>query len=293
MTVATDLSGDAASAADPVGAVAAAESAARAAGVRVRHLERVAEFEAVCALYDDIWRPAGKNGPVTPELLRAMTKAGSYVGGAFDGEELVGACMGFFAPPEQRALHSHIAGVSARMRGRNVGFALKLHQRAWALLRGLVEISWTFDPLVGRNAYFNLTKLAAEPVEYLENFYGQMADGINGGDDTDRLLVRWRPDAPAVVAASSGEHRPAEPAGAPYVLDVSPAGDPVTSQADAPTVLVRVPRDIESLRIADPAQAARWRAALREVLGGLLADGARIRGFDRSGRYIIDRRELP
>lgn len=82
MTVATDLSGDAASAADAPGAVAAAESAARAAGVRIRHLEQVAEFEAVCALYDDIWRPAGKNGPVTSELLRAMTKAGSYVGGA-------------------------------------------------------------------------------------------------------------------------------------------------------------------------------------------------------------------
>lgn len=287
MTVATDLSGDAASAA---GAVAAAESAARAAGVRVRHLEQVAEFEAVCALYDDIWRPAGKNGPVTSELLRAMTKAGSYVGGTFDGDELVGACIGFFAPPEQRALHSHIAGVSARMRGRNVGFALKLHQRAWALQRGLVEISWTFDPLVGRNAYFNLTKLAAEPVEYLENFYGQMADGINGGDDTDRLLVRWRLDVPAV---RPGEHRPLDPAGASYMLDISPAGDPVASRADASTVLVRVPRDIESARVADPAQAARWRAALREVLGGLLADGARIRGFDRSGCYIIDRRELP
>ncbi|PJI52362.1 hypothetical protein CTI14_43535, partial [Methylobacterium radiotolerans] len=77
---------------------------------------------------------------------------------------------GFFASPGRRALHSHIAGVSGRMRGRSVGFALKVHQRAWALSEGLEEISWTFDPLISRNAHFNLVKLAAEPTSYHRNF---------------------------------------------------------------------------------------------------------------------------
>ncbi len=62
------------------------------------------------------------------------------------------------------------------MRGRSVGFALKVHQRAWALSEGLEEISWTFDPLISRNAHFNLVKLAAEPTSYHRNFYGHMAD---------------------------------------------------------------------------------------------------------------------
>ena len=98
---------------------------------------------------------------MTLELLRAFTKAGNYVGGAFDGGRLVGACVGFFHAPAEDALHSHIAGVAPGLTGRNVGFALKLHQRAWALLRGVSEIAWTFDPLVSRNAYFNLVKLGA------------------------------------------------------------------------------------------------------------------------------------
>lgn len=271
------------------GATTAAEAAAKAAGVRVHQLGELDEFAAAEQLCARIWRPEGKNPPVTTELLRAMTKAGSYVGGAFDGDELVGACVGFFAPPAEAAMHSHIAGVAAHLRGRNVGFALKVHQRAWAMHRGISEISWTFDPLVSRNAYFNLAKLAAEPVEYLPNFYGRMADEINGDDDTDRLLVRWQLDAPEVAAACIGAHRPASAAAGPVVLDAAVDGGPLIGRLDGPTVRIVVPRDIETLRTIDPVAASAWRTALRDVLGGLLADGAHIRAFDRTGWYVVDR----
>ncbi|GAA3150109.1 hypothetical protein GCM10010449_80730 [Streptomyces rectiviolaceus] len=281
-------------------AVAAAASAARSARVSVRQLADLEHLEAVQNLYEGIWRPDGKTPPVTTELLRALTKAGSYVGGAFDGGELdsgefiggelVGACVGFFSPPADEALHSHIAGVATGMRGRNVGYALKLHQRAWALQRQVAEISWTFDPLVRRNAYFNLGKLAAAATEYLPNFYGPMHDGINGTDDTDRLLVTWRLAAPEVALACAGRR------GAPHTvgvtaLGVSPRDRPVLGTLDGPTVLVAVPDDIERLRATDPARAAAWRSAVRDVLGGLLADGARITGFDRAGRYIVERKD--
>ncbi|MEU5954279.1 GNAT family N-acetyltransferase [Streptomyces sp. NPDC047525] len=290
-----DLSSDTGRTAGPgdvVGeAVAAAESAARSARVSVCQLADLAHLEAVQDLYEGIWRPDGKNPPVTTELLRALTKAGSYVGGAFDGGELVGACVGFFSPPAAGALHSHIAGVAARMRGRSVGNALKLHQRAWALQRQVAEISWTFDPLVRRNAYFNLGKLAAAATEYLPNFYGQMNDGINGTDDTDRLLVTWRLAAPEVALACAGQRPAPRPtAGAVTALGVSPRESPVLGTLEGPTVLVAVPADIEQLRATDPARAADWRSALRDVLGGLLADGARITGFDRDGRYIVERK---
>ncbi len=178
--------------------------AAAAAGVQLRELSALDELDQVYRLYDAIWRPDPNNPPVTTELLRALTKAGNYVGGAYDGDELIGACVGFFEAPAAVAMHSHVAGVSAAARGRNVGFALKLHQRAWALRRGVTAISWTFDPLIRRNAYFNVVKLGARPTEYLLNFYGQMEDGINNGDDSDRLLVRWQLDAPEVGAAAAG-----------------------------------------------------------------------------------------
>ncbi|MEV1022592.1 GNAT family N-acetyltransferase [Streptomyces sp. NPDC050264] len=273
-------------------AVAAADTAARTAEVSVRQLDALPDLVAVQRLYEKIWRPDGKTPPVTTELLRALSKAGSYVGGAFDGDELVGACVGFFSPPAHEALHSHIAGVAARMRGRSVGYALKVHQRAWSLQRGVASVSWTFDPLVRRNAYFNLGKLAASPLEYLANFYGPMNDEINGSDDTDRLLVGWLLDAPEVTAACSGEPAPALRAadlpGAVVGLGVSPDGRPVRGSTDGPTVLVAVPEDIEALRAQDPGRAAEWRRALRETLDGLLAGGARITGFDRSGWYIVD-----
>src|SRR6185312_17408828 len=98
----------------------------------------------------------------------------------------------------------HIAGVTRAGAGRHIGYALKLHQRAWALDRGLDTVTWTFDPLVRRNAYFNTVKLAARPVEYLVNFYGEMTDEINVGQGSDRLLVEWPLLASAVVRAAAG-----------------------------------------------------------------------------------------
>jgi predicted GNAT superfamily acetyltransferase len=275
-------------------AAAAAATAATASGVRVRTLAEVADLTAVTLLFESIWRPAPGNQPVTAELLRAMVSAGNYVAGAFDGPELLGACFGFFGGPAKGGLHSHIAGVGAAGLGRGIGFALKLHQRAWALGQDVPVISWTFDPLVRRNAHFNLTKLAARPEHYLANFYGPMHDGINGSGDTDRLMVAWDLAGPPVRAAARAEPARFDAAalraqGATLALSAGPDGGPVTGSAAGPVALVAVPPDIEALRRADPDQGRSWRAALREVLGGLMTDGASVAGFDRAGWYVVSR----
>jgi hypothetical protein len=57
-------------------------------------------------------------------------------------------------PPDHT--HSHITGVRAGESDRRIRYAMKFHQRRWALDRGSRITSWTFDPLVSRNAYFNL-----------------------------------------------------------------------------------------------------------------------------------------
>ncbi|MFF1923906.1 GNAT family N-acetyltransferase [Streptomyces sp. NPDC058221] len=276
-------------------ALTAAAAAAHAAGCQVRPISALADLEAACGLFEGVWKPAGESSLATTELLRAMDKAGSYVAAAFDagtGDELIGACIGFFGPPPDGALHSHIAGVSARMRGRSVGFALKSHQRAWALQRGAAQVSWTFDPLVRRNAYFNIGKLAARPVQYLPNFYGPMNDGINGPDDTDRLLVEWRLAAPEVAEACHGRHRVTDAAavrarGATFALGAGADGRPQAHPVAGGRCLVAVPADIEQLRRSDPRTAAAWRSAVRDVLGGLLADRWRVTGFDRAGWYLL------
>jgi predicted GNAT superfamily acetyltransferase len=229
---------------------------------------------------------------MTLELLRAFTKAGNYVGGAFEGPRLVGACVGFFHAPNEDTLHSHIAGVSQAATGRSIGFALKLHQRAWALTHGVTEIAWTFDPLVARNAYFNLAKLAALPTEYLPNFYGSMADSINGADDSDRLLVRWRLHDPRVVLACAGAGPGAvadeeRAAGAVVALGRQADGTPEPGRLDGSTSLVAVPHDIQGLRTSDPSLAWRWRSAVRHTLTELARRGGRIDGFDRDGWYVV------
>jgi predicted GNAT superfamily acetyltransferase len=267
--------------------------AAAAAGVEVRELHRLDELEAVFRLYDTIWRPDPSNPPITVDMLRALSKAGNYVAGAFDGDgHLVGASVGFFGPPDGRMMHSHLAGVATATRGRSAGFALKLHQRAWALQHGILEIEWTFDPLVGRNVYFNLMKLGGTAAEYLPNFYGGMHDAINGSGDSDRLLVRWRLGDPRVAEACAGRVAPctAEAAlaeGAVVGLARGEHGRPSPGTLGA-LVLIAVPADIEGLRSADPGAAKEWRVAVRETLGALLDRGATVRGFDKSGWYVVD-----
>jgi predicted GNAT superfamily acetyltransferase len=271
-------------------ATADAAAAARAAGVEVRELHEVAELRQAQRLFEEIWRPApGNPPPVTAELLRALAHAGNYVAGAWAGERLAGACMGFLSLPGAQAqqpaglaLHSHIAGVAPATQRHGVGFALKAHQRAWALARGLRLAVWTFDPLVARNAWFNLTKLAAEATGYLPDFYGPMTDAINAGEESDRLLVAWRLDDPRVAAACAGS--PSEPD--PEALRA--AGAAVALGQDA-VLLVRVPGDVEELRGRDPAAARRWRHAVRQTLGELLAGGATVTGFARPGGYVVRR----
>jgi predicted GNAT superfamily acetyltransferase len=267
-------------------------AAAEAAGVAVRALTDLGDLEQAVRLLARIWgRDA--NPPMSLELLRAFGKAGNYVGGAFVGDRLVGACVGFFHAPPKDALYSHIAGVSPAMAGRAVGFAIKLHQRAWAIRRGVDRIAWTFDPLVSRNAYFNVVKLAARPVEYMPNYYGRMLDTVNGDGDSDRLLMRWSLSDPAVAEACGrlGERRagPAPSAGAVVALGMAADGSPDPGRLDGTTSLVAVPPDITGLRTTAPALAGRWRRAVRDAMTDLMAQGATVVSFDRTRGYVLRR----
>ncbi|MEV4175723.1 GNAT family N-acetyltransferase [Nonomuraea sp. NPDC049709] len=254
--------------------------------IEVRELHELAELERVYALFDGIWHFGAGDPPITLELMRALAHAGGYVAGAFDGERLVGASAGFLATGG--ALHSHVTGTLA---GRGIGFQLKQHQRRWALARGLERITWTYDPLVRRNAHFNLAKLGARPLEYLPCFYGVMEDAINQGDESDRVLASWPLTAPHVEALARREPRVAPVPDDAVVALADEGGRPVTvpGVADAGTVLVAVPADIEALRRADPGTGKAWRHAVRDVLGGLMAEGRRVTGFAGKSYYVVEK----
>ena len=259
-------------------------------GPDVRILTDPAEHREAEQLLSQVWR-SERGSPVTAELMRAFAHAGGYVAGAFVDGELVGVAAGFLsrspsddAPPE---LHSHITGVAPHVQGRRVGFALKLHQREWALAHGIETIKWTFDPLVRRNAYFNLARLGARVDAYLVDFYGDMADGINAGQGSDRLLVRWQLRADDVAAAAAG--RLAEPdLPGVVLLEADDRGGPLPhSPPPAGTLLCWVPPDIEELRRRDPTLARDWRREVRTAFTTTLADGGHVVGIRRPGWYVI------
>jgi predicted GNAT superfamily acetyltransferase len=214
------------------------------------------------------------------------------VSGAFDAAgELVGASVGFAAVAEEPELHSHITGVATSHRRSGVGLVLKLHQRWWALERGIETITWTFDPLIKRNANFNLARLGATAGQYLENVYGDMNDVLNGRDESDRLWVRWHLSDVDVEAAAAGTPRrvPA-PVEAVKRLTAGRDGRPAvlpTTDAGESLFTCEIPTDIELLRRSDPELASAWRLALRAVLGRSLRAGGRILGLNDAGDYVV------
>ncbi len=277
----------------------AGEAACRA-GVEVADLHDIAEHHQVAKLFIEVWKTSVQDAPCTPQLLRAFAHSGNYVAGARLDGQIVGAAVAFLHPGRDGlALHSHITGVSDAVQGRNVGFALKQHQRAWALARGIPRINWTFDPLVRRNAWFNLVKLGAEGIEYLPHFYGPMADAINAGDETDRCLVSWRLESGRAGAAASGNAAEASlealrAAGARVALSEGPDGRPVAAdptdleEPAAGALLAWVPPDIVALRASDPALGLRWRRALRAAMGAAMRRGLVATGMTRSGWYVLE-----
>jgi predicted GNAT superfamily acetyltransferase len=278
-----------------------AEHAVRAAadreGLELRWLAEPADHVRLSGLFDEIWGRADEQVLAT-ELLRVLAFECGYLAGASlpGATDLVAGSVGLFGLTAggETILHSHITGALPAGRARHAGFVLKQHQRAWALGRGLATVQWTFDPLVRRNAYFNAVKLAANPVRYLHDFYGEMTDAINAGHHSDRFVVRWDLASCEAVAAAAG--RPVvrtEPPGTRAALAEDDAGRPVVDAKavadDPPAVVVGTPADVERLRVEDSDLARSWRAAHRDVLPALLDTGWRVTGFVERSSYLLTR----
>ena len=231
-------------------------------------LTELDDLREVAELFARVWGRPGEH-PISSDILRALEHSGNYVAGARSDGRLIGGIVGWLGghPPRDLHMHSHILGVLPGAERRGLGFALKQHQRTWCLERGVPAVEWTFDPLVARNAYFNLNKLGAEAARYLVDFYGAMHDGINAGDESDRILIRWDLESEKAQAAA--------------------AGQPMEPRLDEDALLVQVPHDIVAIRRRDPALSRQWRNQVRDALGGAMSRGYRIMGFTRKLEYVL------
>ena len=260
----------------------------------IRELADLADLRALSDLFAEIWGRSGEP-PVSADSLKAFAHSGNYVAGAFAEGRLIGGLVGWLGgmPPRELHMHSHILGVLPDREARGLGFELKQHQRRWCLARGVNVMEWTADPLVRRNAYFNLAKLGAEAPEYLVNFYGEMRDGINAGEESDRLLIRWHLDSSRAEAAAAGRLGELDVDklrtwGSAAVVSVGAGGEPVEAASSARVLICQVPEDIVELRRKDPALARRWRVALRSAIAGAMERGYSISGATRAGWYVLE-----
>lgn len=250
------------------------------AGVEVRALKKPREMVDAASLFARVWPEAMAGAPSGwAGMFTALAHAGNFLAGAFADDALVAVSCGFFYEPDVRALHSHITGVLDSHAGKGVGTAVKLYQRAWCLERGIERVTWTYDPLIARNAHFNICNLGGRVSQYASDFY----PGLAGGPD--RVFVEWD-----ITHRHRSRRAPSSGDSAPSCLEVGSDDSPVPVrlQPGLSRCAIGIPEDIESLRAGRPAVAKSWSAAVRETLGGLLANGWRVVDFDAARRYVLE-----
>lgn len=251
-----------------------AHRSAAAAGVELRPLRTLGDCDAIIRVTVATW---GEGQTVPREMIRALADSGNVPHGAFAGQEMIGFVLGWTGVDEHDGLHVHshmLAALPDRRHG-GVGYALKLAQRADALDRGIALARWTFDPLVARNAYFNLHKLGVVADRFERNFYGEMTDALNRDDRSDRLVVRWaldREPGPRSVGRSRGDS---------VVLRREDERPRIVGEPSGAVAVVEVPPELLELRERDPALATSWREAVAEALEACLGRGMVAVAFDR------------
>ena len=228
----------------------------------LKSLTTVEELNLARQIFDITW---GINigTEITPNLLQAMVHSGSYLSGAFKQNKLVGAAFAFPATNGGLHLHSHMTAVLPEFRDKGVGYALKIDQWNWAKKKNYSHLSWTFDPLVRRNAKLNIAKLGVDISAYYPNFYGEMPDALNAGDESDRLMVSWRTGVDA------------------------PRARELITNPEPGDILIEIPEDIVVIRSKNQSESMKWRRRVREQFVAAFEKNGKVIGFSANNEYVV------
>lgn len=234
--------------------------------IEIRECETIEELADCVALQREVF--ALPDIELSPVRHLVVTKhAGGFTLGAYKTGELIGFVLSVPAFLRgEKAFYSHMTAVKKDFQSYGIGAKLKWAQRTRSLAENVKFIKWTFQPVLARNAFFNLEKLGATLRHYEPNFYGTDYMSIgrpdeNIGLDSDRLFTEWDLESEKTVALSKGES---------------------FSETDAIVKQVEVPNDWNALVKNDPEKAIEVQARMKREFESAFAEGLIARSFERS-----------
>jgi predicted GNAT superfamily acetyltransferase len=252
--------------------------------ITIRRAETPADYRACQEAQRLAWGIAEDGYLVPVATMVAAQHHGGLVLGAFlpDGSA-VGMNFAFLGRLEGRlCLYSQLLGIVPGHQDSGLGGRMKQIQRECARADGLEWIAWAFDPLQAGNARFNLDKVGARGVRYVEDMYGPRTDALNVGTPTDRLIVEWPTsgDPPTPI--------PFDVAWAlPHLIETkrnAPGAflpEPATHVPDSDLLAMEIPADLKHLRATHEDLIGRWRLAVRMAFQLAFAQSYRAVGFAR------------
>jgi predicted GNAT superfamily acetyltransferase len=253
----------------------------------IKDLHNSSEMIGLEAVQQSAWGYDDRD--LTPgSLFTVHAHMGGVVCAAFathDLETPVGFAYSFPAMYKNKLVqHSHMLALHQQHRASGLAARLKLHQRSRALEMGYDLMTWTFDPLLTKNARLNLGKLGARAVSYHPDWYA-LRGGIYAGLPADRFFVEWDLTAPSVERAKT-------PAVGTSILEAAgvAAGEPVL-EASGAALLIESPRDIDGLKKSDIEAAGTWRKAHRVVFGHYFQRGYAVTDLHDDGTRTFYRLE--
>ncbi len=248
----------------------------RIEGFRFRKLGKPEEFRQVAEVERSVFGDETVGLAPSVPLQRALQDNGGLVLGAFADIYLAGFSVSTLGWDGTTLYHySLLTAVRPEYQNHQLGTRLKLAQRDEVLGLGLKEIRWVLDPLSSRAAWLHVRRLGARPDHYLPHYYGQIADAVNAGIETDRVRVVWSLEAPEVEARVAGKlPSPAEDRArferSSGLVETEPGetGIRVPSAVVEPTqpsAHLEIPFDLALVREHEPAALRRWRHAVRDA----------------------------
>jgi predicted GNAT superfamily acetyltransferase len=252
----------------------------------IRAVERYDEYMACEQIQRVVW---GEFGVVPHHLLLTAQKNGGILLGAFDeeaaGQPMVGFVFSFLGRASDGHLKqaSHMAAVLPSYRDARVGERLKWAQRDVALAQGVEHMTWTFDPLISRNARLNIRKLGAVCSTYIPNLYGPEPEDPAGDLPSDRFQVDWWLASPRLAerAARAPEPPPQQLRQSAVLANPDPLARAELPAAER--LLIQIPADIDALKARDMPKARAWRYQVRALAQAAFAAGLVVTDYVRDG----------